>query len=59
MLEGLARKKRIHAGHKASAKRMLTNINELLSMLEPGPTTDTSKLTQLQLSLQEKRETLR
>ena len=39
--------------------RMLTNVNELLSMLEPGPPTDTSKLTQLKLSLQEKLETLR
>ena len=38
---------------------MLTNVNELLSTLEPGPTTDTSKLTQLKSSLQEKLETLR
>ena len=59
MSEGLTRKKRIRAGHKASATRMLTNINGLLSTLEPGPTTDTSRLTQLKLSLQEKLETLR
>ena len=38
---------------------MLTNVSELLSTLEPGPTTDTLKLTQLKLSLQEKLETLR
>ena len=38
---------------------MLTNINELILTLEPGPTTDTSKLTQLKLSLQEKLEILR
>ena len=59
MSEGLVRKKQIRAGHKASATRMLTNANELLSSLEPGPTTDTSKLTQLKLSLQEKLKTLR
>ena len=60
MLEGLDfRKKRIRAGYKASATRMLTNVNELLSTLEPGPTTDASKLTQLKSSLQEKLETLR
>ena len=59
MSEGLVKKKQIRAGHKASATRMLTNVNELLSTLEPGPTTDTSKLTQLKLSLQEKLETLR
>ena len=49
MSEGLVRKKRIRAGHKASATRMLTNVNELLSTLEP----------QLKLSLQEKLDTLR
>ena len=59
MSEGLTRKKRIRNGHKASATRMLTNTNGLLSTLEPGPTTDTSRLTQLKLSLQEKFETLR
>ena len=59
MAEGLVRKKRIHAGHKATATRMLTKVNELLSTLEPGPTTKTLKLTQLKLSLQEKLETLR
>ena len=59
MSEGLVRKKQIRAGHKASATRMLTNVNELLSTLEPGPTTDTLKLTQLKLSLPEKAETLR
>ena len=59
MTEGLTRKKRIRAGHKASATRMLTTVNGLLTTLEPGPTTDTSKLTLLKLSLQEKLETLR
>ena len=59
MTEGLTRKKRIRAGHKASVTRMLTTVNGLLTTLEPGPTTDTSKLTQLKLSLQEKLETLR
>ena len=38
---------------------MLTNVNGLLLTLEPGPTTDTSRLTQLELSLQEKLEALR
>ena len=59
MSEGLVRKKRICAGHKSSATTMFTNVNELLLTLEPGPTTDTLKLTQLKLSLQEKLETLR
>ena len=59
MSGGLVRKKKICAGHKVSATRMLTNVNELLSTLEPGPTTDTSKLTQLKLSLQEKLKILR
>ena len=59
MAEGLVRKKRICTGHKALATRMLTKVNEILSTIEPGPTTDTSKLTQLKLSLQEKLKTLR
>ena len=55
MAEGLARKKRIRAGHKASATRMLNQIDGLLA--EEAP--DVSKLSQLKLSLQEKLETLK
>ena len=39
--------------------RFLQIGSQLLLTLEPGPTTDTSKLTQLKLSLQEKLEMLR
>ena len=55
MAEGLARKKRIRAGHKTSATRMLNQIDGLLA--EEAP--DVSKLSQLKLSLQEKLETLK
>ena len=53
--EGVARKKRIRAGHKSSATRMLSQIDELLAQENP----DLSKLSQLKLSLQGKLETLK
>ena len=53
--EGVTRKRRIRAGHKASATRMLTQINALLADESP----DLSKLSQLKLSLQEKLETIK
>ena len=53
--EGLARKKRIRGDHKASATRMLSQIDELLAQESP----DLAKLSQLKLSLQEKLETLK
>ena len=55
MAEGLARKKRIRAGHKASVTRMLNQIDGLLT----EKVTDVSKLSQLKLSLQEKLETFK
>ena len=57
--EGLARKKRIRAGHKASATRILSQVDEILAASDPGSAVDMSKLTQLKLSLQEKLETLK
>ena len=54
-MEGVTRKKRIRAGHKASATRMLTQIDNLLAEESP----DLSKLSQLRLSLQEKLDTLK
>ena len=60
MAEGLARKKRIRAGHKASATRTLTKVEEaLVAAAERTEEFYTSKLSQLKLSLQEKLEVLR
>ena len=52
--KGLARKKRKRAGHKASASRMIRQVEEALGK----ETTDTSKLSLLKCSLQEKLETI-
>ena len=51
--EGLARKKGIRAGHKASASRMIRQVEEALGK----ETIDTSKQSLLKCSLQEKLET--
>ena len=60
MAEGLARKKRIRAGHKASATQTLTKVKKaLVAAAERTEEFDTSKLSQLKLSLQEKLEVLR
>ena len=56
MAEGLTKKKRIRAGHKASASRMLRQIEELLAA---DTQAHTSRLSQLKLSLQEKLDTLK
>ena len=53
--EGLSRKKRIRAGHRVSATRILNQIDGAL----PAVTPDSAKLSQLKLSLQEKLETLK
>lgn len=55
MAEGLPRKKRIRAGHRASATRILNQIDGALAAATP----DNAKLSQLKLSLQEKLETLK
>ena len=55
MAEGLAKKKRIRAGHRASATRTLTKVNEALT----AETSDESKLLQLKLTLEEKLGTLK
>ena len=55
MAEELKRKKRIRAGHRASATQILSQVSGVLST----PPADTAKLSQLKLTLQEKLETLR
>ena len=55
MAEGLAKKKRIRAGHRASATRTLTKVNEALT----ADTSDESKLLQLKFTLEEKLDTLK
>ena len=59
MAEGLAKKKRIRAGHKSSATRILGQLDDLLGAADPTSTVDMAKLTKLKLSLQEKLDTLK
>ena len=51
MSEELTRRKRVRAGHKASATRMINRVEEMLSAEDR---TDPSKLNQLGMSLKEK-----
>ena len=51
----VTKKKRIRAGHRSSATRMLTQVEESLAASPPG----VARLSQLKLSLQEKLETLK
>ena len=53
--EALSKKKRIRAGHRASATRILNRIEAVLA----DPPADLDNLAQLKLSLQEKLETLK
>ena len=53
-VEELTKKKRIRAGHKASATRMMDSAEDLLKTSG----SDTSRLTQLSWSLQEKLDVL-
>ena len=53
--ESLLRKKKICAGHRASATRLLNQIDTALT----APATDSDKLSQLKLSLHKKLETLK
>ena len=55
MSEELPRKKRVRAGHKASATRNITRAEALLAEDDP----DVSTLTQIKMSLREKLDTLR
>ena len=59
MAEGLVKKKRIRAGHKALAMRILSQVDELLAAADPASPTDLVRLTQLKLSLQEKLDILK
>ena len=56
MSEELARKKKVRAGHKSSATRMVSKVEGILSS---AGTTDTSKLSQLNMSLREKLEEIK
>ena len=56
MTEGLARKKCIRAGHKASTTKLLSKLDELRV---DSDSVDTSKLLRLKLSLEEKLHTLK
>ena len=56
MAEELARKKRVRAGHKSSATKMMTRVEEMLSS---GESLDPSKLNQLRMSLREKLEEIK
>ncbi len=58
MAEGLARKKRIRAGHRGSTTRVLTQVDTLTTSDTEGAP-DRTKLAQLKLTLTEKLETLR
>ena len=53
--EALPRKRKIRACHRASATRLLNQIDSTLA----APTTDSDKLSQFKLSLNEKLETLK
>ena len=55
MKEALAKKKRIRAGHKASATKTIRQIEDMLS----SETSDTQRLSLLRLTLNEKLETIK
>ena len=55
MSEELSRKKRVRAGHRASATRMVNKASALLD----DEASDLTKLSQLKLSLQEKLDVLK
>lgn len=56
MAEALAKKKRVRAGHKASATRLLGQVDDAIANTEA---LDVSKLTLLKMSLNEKLRTLK
>lgn len=58
MAEGLARKRRIRAGHKASATKTIAKVDELMAAPD-GDKIDKSKISQLKLSLEEKLATVK
>ena len=55
MAEDLAKKKRIRAGHRASATKTLTKVNKALA----AETANEAKLLQMKLMLEEKLGTLK
>ena len=59
MAEVLVKKKRIRAGHRASATRMLHQVEGLLADSTIETPADTAVLSRIKLSLQEKLDTLK
>ena len=61
MSEELRKKRRICAGHRSSATRMIQEVEERLAVVEADPSAriDLSKLKQLRISLEDKLDTLR
>ncbi len=55
MAEGLAKKKRVRAGHRASTTRTLTKVDDVFA----AGTADEATLSQLKLILEEKLDTLK
>ena len=58
MAEGLARERRIRAGHKASATKTIAKVDELMGAPDSDKI-DKSKISQLKLSLEEKLATVK
>ena len=59
MVEGLARKKRIRTGHKASATKTIAKVDEILAAVDTDAAVDKSKFSQLKLSLEDELETIK
>ena len=58
MPKGLAKKRQVHTGHRASVTKMLHQVEELTAASLGAPV-DVAKLTQLKMSLQEKLDILK
>ena len=59
MAQDLARKRRILGGHKASATKIITKVEESASAVDTEARRDKSALLQMKLSLNKKLETLK
>lgn len=56
-VEQLVRKKRVHGGHKGSATKMMTEVDNILSA--HSPTDVSTRLTQLKQGLLDKLDTIK
>ncbi len=59
MAEELTRKKCVRAGHRASATRIITRVDELIAADGRGEAVDLSRLPSLKMNLQEKLDVLK